>query len=399
MKYVLVVPDGAADWPVPELDGKTPLEAAKTPTLDRLASEGRVGTAAVIPEGMEPGSDVGNMALLGYDPQKYYTGRGPLEAVAMGLPLGSRDVAFRCNLVSTDGEKMLDHSGGNLSTEDARVLFELVERKLGGHGIRFFPGVAYRGMMIWEEGPLGARCKAPHNILDQPLEENMPVDEGEKRLRQLIWDSLDLLDNHELNRRAREEGRLPANAIWPWGQGQAPRFPTYAVTRGKTGCVITAVDLIRGLGKCAGLEVIDVPGATGYLDTNYRGKAEYAVEALNRVDFAMVHIEAPDECGHRGNYEGKVEAIERIDGELLEPLLQGIAKLDDCRMLIMPDHPTPIALRTHSMDPVPFVLWASDGSARSGKRARFTENSAREDGVETIEEGYRTIDLLFGKRG
>jgi len=397
MKYVLIVPDGAADWPVPELDNRTPLEAARTPNLDRLASEGRVGTAAVIPAGMEPGSDVGNMALLGYNPREYYSGRGPIEAMAMGLPLGPRDVAFRCNLVSTDGEKMLDHSGGNLSTEDARVLFEVVESKLGGHGIAFYPGVGYRGIMAWQDGPLEVRCQAPHNVLDQPFEEVMPQGDRDSRLRQLIWDSLDLLDGHPLNRRAREEGRPPANAIWPWGQGRPPRLPAFAVTRGKTGCVITAVDLIRGLGVAAGLKVVNVPGATGYLDTDYRAKAEYAVRALHELDFAMVHIEAPDECGHRGNYEGKVEAIERIDSDVVGPIVEGLAKLDDARVLVMPDHPTPIALRTHCMDPVPFVLWASDGSARSGKRARFTEASAVEDGVEQLDEGYRTIDLLFGR--
>lgn len=398
MKYVLVVPDGAADWPVAELDGQTPLEAARTPTFDRLASEGRVGTAAVIPEGMEPGSDVGNMSLLGYDPRQYYTGRGPLEAVSMGLPLGPRDVAFRCNLVSTDGEKMLDHSGGNLSTEAARVLFDVVARRLGGSGVEFYPGVAYRGIMAWRDGPLEVKCQPPHNILDQPLESNLPEGDGENRLRQMIWDSLDLLNSHELNRIAREEGRLPANAIWPWGQGRPPSFPSYSVTRGVTGCVISAVDLVRGLGVCAGLKIIQVPGATGYLDTNYRGKATYALQALEQLDFAMIHVEAPDECGHRGNYEGKVQAIEQIDGEVVRPLLEGLHHLDDFRLLMLPDHPTPIALRTHCMDPVPFVLYASDGSASGGKRARFTEASAREDGTEHIDEGFRTIDLLFNRR-
>ncbi|HET6385348.1 MAG TPA: cofactor-independent phosphoglycerate mutase [Armatimonadota bacterium] len=395
MKYILVVPDGAADWPVPELGDRTPLEAAITPTFDRMAKEGRVGTAAVIPEELEPGSDVGNMALMGYDPREFYTGRGPLEAVSMGIPLGPRDAAFRCNLVATDGEKMLDHSGGAISSEHAQLLFELVEEKLGGHGIRFFPGVSYRGIMAWQEGPLEVRCQPPHNILDESIEEQLPIGDGESRLRQLIWDSLDLLDNHPLNRRARDEGRLPANAIWPWGQGRTPRLPSYAATRGVTGCVISAVDLIRGLGICAGLRVIHVPGATGYLDTNFRGKAEAAVDALESLDFAMIHVEAPDECGHRGNYEGKVEAIERIDNEVMAPLLAGVAKLDDFRVLVMPDHPTPIALRTHSRDPVPFLLWASDGSARSGKPARFTENSAREDGIEHLDEGFQTIDLLF----
>ena len=397
MKYVLVVPDGASDWPVPELGGKTPLEVSRTPNLDRIASEGRVGTSAVIPPGMEPGSDIGNMSLMGYDPRKYYSGRGPLEAVSMGLPLGARDVAFRCNLVSTDGEVMLDHSGGNLAAADGRVLFDLVDRRLSGGGVRFYPGVAYRGIMAWQEGPMDVHCQPPHNILDRRLDERMPEGDGAERIRQLIWDSLDLLDGHELNRRAREEGRLPANAIWPWGQGRTPALPTYAAMRGVTGCVITAVDLIRGLGICAGLKVIEVPGATGYLDTNYRGKAEAAVRALHQLDFAMIHVEAPDECGHRGNYEGKVEAIERIDSDVVGPLLEGLSKMDDCRVLVMPDHPTPVALRTHTMDPVPFVLWASDGSARSGRRGRLTESSAQNDGVEHIEEGYKTIELLFDK--
>ena len=397
MKYVLLVPDGAADWPVPELDGKTPLEAARTPTLDRLASEGCVGTAAVIPDGMDPGSDVGNMSLLGYNPRHYYSGRGPLEAVAMGLPLGPRDVAFRCNLVSTDGERMLDHSAGNLSSDDARVLFTLVDRKLGGPGVHFYPGVAYRGMLTWENGPVEVQCLAPHNILDKRLEECLPVGDGENRLRTFIWDSLDLLDNHELNRKARDQGRLPANAIWPWGQGRMPSFPSYASTRGVTGCVITAVDLVRGLGLCAGLKVVEVPGATGYLDTNYRGKAAAALESLLDLDFALVHIEAPDECGHQGNYEGKVEAIERIDRDVAGPIVEGLAKRGNFRILVMPDHPTPVAIRTHSMDPVPYVLYASDGSAKRGRRARLTEASAREDGVGHIEEGYRTIDRLFGE--
>jgi 2,3-bisphosphoglycerate-independent phosphoglycerate mutase len=394
MKYVLLVPDGAADDPLAELDGRTPMEAARTPNLDALAQKGRVGRVLTVPNGMYPGSDVANMAILGYDPAKYYTGRGPIEAAALGVPLAPRDVAFRCSLVTTDGATLTDNSAGHIETDDARVLMELVQEKFGSRRFAFFTGVQYRHILRWTDGELNVRTVAPHDIIGKPLAEYLPVGDGEDALRSLIFDSLDLLDGHPINRRRRDEGKNPANTLWPWGQGRATVLPDFFRERGRTGAIITAVDVIRGLGRCANLKIVDVPGATGYIDTNYKGKAEYGLHALDGgADFLYLHVESPDESGHEGNLDHKIRSIEDIDRYVVGTLLDGFAqRKQPFRLLVVPDHATPIALRTHREGPVPFLLY--DSANETTGRLPYDERALHDTRL-IVEEGHRLINLLF----
>ncbi len=395
MKYILIVPDGMADEPLESLDHKTPMEVARKPYLDDLAKRGIVGVVDVTPPDMYPGSDAANMALLGYDPHQYYTGRGPVEAAAMSIPMDTRDVAFRCSLISTDGERMVDYSAGHITTEEARPLIDIAAKKLGTRQMHFFPGVSYRHILLWNDGPLDLQTHAPHENMDRPLAEILPSGDGEARLRGLIWDSLEILDNLPFNRRRRDEGKPPANMLWPWGQGRAPQLPSFFQRRAISGAVIAAVDVIRGLGRLTGLEVVNVPGATGYFDTDYYAKGRYAVDALERHDFVWVHVEAPDEAGHAGSIDEKIKAIENIDQLVVGTMLDGLKKMDDFRMLIAPDHATPISTRGHKAMPVPYLLFDSRGG--SGSRAPYDERAAQER-VPHIEEGYRLIDELFGER-
>ena len=394
MKYLLLVPDGAADDPIAEMDNQTPLQAARTPNLDKLASKGKVGSVLTVPEGMYPGSDVANMSLLGYEPAKYYTGRGPLEAAALDVPLGNGDVALRCSLVSTDGETLLDYSSGHVSTEEARPLIELAQEKLGSRRFAFFPGVQYRHILRWTNGSVDLKTTPPHDFAGQPLAPFLPEGDGDALLKSLIFDSLELLDNHPVNRRRRSEGLPPANTLWPWGQGFATVLPPFATEKSVTGAVITAVDLLRGLGKCARMNIINVPGATGYIDTNYRGKADYALQALlNGTDFVFLHVESPDESGHEGNLDHKMRAIEDIDRFIVGPLVEGFAKQkDDFRLLVVPDHATPIALKTHRAGPVPFLLY--DSSKEERGILPYDERALTETRL-VVEEGHRLIDLLL----
>ena len=396
MKYILLVPDGAADDPLPELDGRTPLEAARTPNLDRLANKGRVGSVLTVPEGMYPGSDVANLALMGYDPAVYYTGRGPIEAAALDVPLDKHDVAMRCSLVSTDGTTLLDYSSGHVSTEEARVLIALAQEKFGSRRFTFFPGVQYRHILRWTDGKLDLKTTPPHDIQGKPLTPYLPTGDGEDALRRMIFDSLELFDDHPVNRRRRDEGKAAANTLWPWGQGRATVLPSFFKERGLTGAVITAVDLVRGLGKCAGMRVIDVPGATGYIDTNYRGKAEYGLQALdNGADFLYLHIESPDESGHEGNIDHKVRSIEDIDRLTLGPLLDGLRERKmPFRLMVVPDHATPIALRTHRSGPVPFLLYDSENPRKNPPTLPYDERALEETRL-IVEEGNRLIDLLL----
>jgi len=393
VKYILLIPDGMADRPLDELDGKTPMQVARKPNMDHLAANGKVGAVYTIPQGMDPGSDVAAMSLLGYDPRTYYTGRGPIEAASMEIPLERKDVAFRCNLVSSDGETMIDYSAGHVSTEEARELMTFVNEKLGTRRISFYPGVSYRHIMVWRDGSLDVNTTPPHNIMGEPIEDHLPQGDGEQTLRGLIYDSIDLLDNHPINRRRRDAGKNPANMIWPWGQGRTLDLPSFATKTGLTGAVVAAVDLVKGLGRAAGLKVVDVPGATGYLDTNFEGKARYALDALHERDFALVHIEAPDEAGHIGNIDAKIEAIENVDKKVLGTLLEGLKEVEQFRILVAPDHVTPISIRTHAEDPVPFVLFSSFEPA--GSNLPFDERAVQETKLR-VEEGFRLIDLLFG---
>jgi 2,3-bisphosphoglycerate-independent phosphoglycerate mutase len=393
MKYVLLVPDGFADDPLPEWNGKTPKMRAHTPHLDALAKRALIGAVWTVPPDMYPGSDVANMAILGYDPRRYYTGRGPLEALAMGISLEEDDVAFRCSLISTDGERILDHSAGNISNEEAHPLIRLVDEKLGTRYWRFFPGVGYRHVMVWHEGPTEIRCTPPHDIVGELWQKHLPQGEGEQKLRRLIEDSLNLLDDHPINRRRRDEGKMPANMIWTWGQGLAPNLPAFWLQRGVTGAVVAEVDLVKGIGRAAGLEVPQVPGATGYLHTDYRAIGAAALRMLEKHAFVFIHVEAPDEAGHQGDPEAKAWALEQIDEHIVAQLVDGLKEYD-YRMLVLPDHATPVTIRTHRAGAVPFMLYDSREDLSRGSLLTFDESAVEETKLR-IDEGWRLIDLLF----
>ena len=382
-----------ADLPMAELGGQTPMQAAKTPNFDALAEQSLVGGVLTVPDGMYPGSDVANMALLGYDPRRYYTGRGPIEAVAMGVPLDKGDAAYRCSLVYSDGERMLDYSSGHISTEEARPLIELLDKKLGGGRRKFYPGVQYRHIMAERGGPVDLKTTPPHDMADHPLADFWPEGDRAEQLRQLSYDSLELLDNHPVNIRRREEGKSPGNMIWLWGQGYAPQMPNFLQTFGKTGGVITAVDVVRGLARATSLRVIDVPGATGYIDTNYVGKAQYALAALDTLDFVYVHVESPDESGHEGNLDHKMQSIEDIDKKVLGTLREGMAGRGPYRLVIVPDHKTPVALKTHEAGPVPFLLYDSE-NPHTASHFPFDERAVTEATTQ-VEDGTRLIQMLF----
>ncbi len=395
MKYILLVPDGMADDPLPELDYKTPMEVARKPHMNELALKGRVGMVQVTPLGMYPGSDCANMALLGYDPTLYYTGRGAVEAAAMGLPMEEKDVAFRCSLVSTDTEKMLDYSAGHITTEEARPLIEFANSKLGTRDLRLFAGVGYRHILLWNNGPVELETYPPHEYINPPLTNILPKGEKEEKVRRFIWDSYEILDKLPFNKKREDEGIPPANTLWPWSQGRMPNMPSFFSKRGMKGSVISAVDVVRGLGKLTGLDIIKVPGATGYYDTNYLGKAEAAIEALNENDFVWIHVEAPDEAGHAGDIEEKIRAIENIDRHIVATIRNRMEHMSEYRILIAPDHATPITTRGHKANPVPWLIYDSRTSS-SLPHYPFDER-ASEVNAPLIEEGYRLMDELLKK--
>lgn len=395
MKHLLIIFDGMADEPIPELDGRTPMQVAKKPYMDSLAAKGIVGVVSTTPEGMQPGSDITNMAILGYDPREYYTGRGPLEAASLEIPLETTDVAFRTNLVTTDGELMIDSSAGHVSTEEARELIELIDRKLGTPQMKFYPGVSYRHIMVWHGGSDSNHFVAPYKITNQPIKDHLPQGDGAEKLSQLIYDSYEILDKHPINTRRRQEGHNPANMIWFWGQGRQPNIPSFIAKFGKTGAVVAAVDLIRGLGRMVGLKLIDVPGATGYVDTNYLGKGQYAVQALADRDFVWVHVEAPDEAGHEGDLDKKIAAIQDCDEKVLGTILDGLKKTSaEFRILLLPDHPTPIASTIHTAAPVPFILY--DSTEEKHNSIPFDERALEESKLR-VSEGHRLIEQLFAE--
>lgn len=385
MKYVLIVPDGMADEPIADLDNRTPMMVAKTPQLDRIARQGRIGRVRTIPPGMPPGSDVAGLSIMGYNPARYYTGRAPLEAANQGIDLGDRDVAFRCNLVTTDGERMLDYSAGEINSEDAAVLIAFLDEKLGSPQRRFYPGISYRHLLVWRNGSSNVGTTPPHDIMDQPIADYLPQGDNEDALRQMMWDAFELLSDHEINKRRVDAGKHPANMIWLWGQGHAPQLTSFAVAHGINGAVISAVDLLRGIARLAGLHAPAVPGATGRLDTNWAGKAAAAVQMLEKFDFVMVHVEAPDECGHQGDLEGKIRAIELTDREIIAPVWEAAQQYGPARILVLPDHYTPVARRTHVGNPVPFAL-AGAGIAPD-KFDRLDEAIADESSL-LIDEGW-----------
>ena len=401
MKYVIIHGDGMADWPCEELGGNTPLETARKPNMDAIASRGQLGLVATIPAGMPSGSDVGTMTMLGYDPARYHTGRAPIEAASQGIELGPDDVVFRMNLVSLapgDGGAMLmrDFTSGHISSEEAAKIVTDLSRDLSGGGIEFFNGVSYRHLMVWRDGLGGSRLTPPHDISGKPVEPHLPAGEGADRLNSITHRAAEILHSHPVNRARRDAGKPEATSVWFWGQGKRPAVPTLKSRFGVDGSVISAVDLVNGLGRLAGLNVITVPGATGFLDTDYGAKARYGLASLKEHDFLLLHIEAPDEAGHMGRADLKVEALERIDELIVGPMLRELPSFGDFTILLMPDHATPSQLKTHSNEPVPFAI-LKGSSAETGDERRYTEAEARRTGVK-IDAGYRLIEALFGAR-
>jgi len=393
MKFALMVGDGMADYPLEELGGRTPLEAADIPNMDRLAREGTVGVVRTIPDGMQPGSDIANLNLLGYDVGRYYSGRAPLEAASRGIELSEDDVAFRCNLVTVEDGIMIDYSAGHITSEEAAELIARVDAELAGPSLSFHAGVSYRHLLTvgagredkWEDK---LRCTPPHDIVGRAIAKYMPSGEDEGLFRKLMLDSVDVLSSHKVNRSRIQAGKRPATMIWLWGQGRKPSMPTFAELYGVTGAVISAVDLIRGMGKYAGLSVIEVPGATGYFDTNYEGKGKYGADALRLGDFLFMHVESPDEAGHIGDIEEKIRAIENFDRLVVGPIVEEISRYKEYRVMVLPDHLTPISVRTHVADPVPYVVCGA-GVPPNGASC-FSEAEAQEHGTMT-ENGF---DLL-----
>jgi 2,3-bisphosphoglycerate-independent phosphoglycerate mutase len=400
VKYIILQGDGMADYPLDVLGGKTPLEAAKTPNMDWLAARGVFGTAHVIPKGFPPGSDVGNMSIMGYDPAVYHTGRSPLEAASMGVALGPMDIAFRCNLVTLGGSGsdtfMEDFTSGHIPTEEAVPIICDIARQLGRDGIEFFPGVSYRHLMVWRSGKEKMETTPPHDITDQKIASYLPKGNGAEVLRELMEASKPLLADHPINKRRAAEEKRKASSIWLWGQGRAPTLPSLAERFGIRGGVISAVDIIHGLGVYAGLERIFVPGITGFLDTNYRGKGEYGVKSLEKNDFVFIHVEAIDEAGHMGDVEKKIQAIEDFDEKVVGTVLKRMAHRKDWRVLLMPDHPTSIALKTHVAEPVPFVLFSAEEPRNNGT-VGYNEKDAAKTGI-VAKQAFRLMEALIEGR-
>ena len=398
MKYAILVGDGMSDYPLDDLDGRTPLQAARTLNMDRIAKEGLTGLARTVPRNMAASSDVANMAIFGYDPKKFYTGRGPLEAESMGVELHPGEVAFRANLVTVSEGIMVDYSAGHISSKEAAVLIELLNEKFRKRGVSFHPGVSYRNLMVVPEEDLSdgrghLRCAPPHDITGKPIMENLPRGKGAKFLRDIIMGSQFMLEDHEINAIRVDLGENPATMVWLWGQGKKPSMPLFKDRHKVDGTVISAVDLIKGMALCIGLKVVDVPGATGYYDTDYAAKAEYALKALEGDDFVFVHVEAPDEAGHNGDLAEKIKAIENFDEKVVGGIADGLRKMGEHRILVMPDHPTPVEIKTHVDDPVPFAI--SGEGIRPDAVDRFDEKSIGSGGMKTIA-ASELVDILFG---
>lgn len=398
-KYVVLIGDGMADYPIDELGGKTVLEAARTPFMDLISRLGELGLVKTIPDELPPGSDVANMALLGYDPKKYYTGRGPLEAAAMGVKMNPEDVAFRCNLVTLafrDGRVIMeDYSAGHISTEEATILIKELSEIVKSRSFDLYPGISYRHLLLWRGGPEGIATVPPHDYTGQDVTEAWRVYEEEPLLFEVLKKAINLFYRHPINEKRIKEGKLPANAIWPWGQGRKPVMGTIPQHYDLNGAIIAAVDLIKGLGVWAGLETPLVKGATGYLDTNYEAKAEAALKEIREKDIVIVHVEAPDEAGHMGNINEKIKAIERFDKEVVGPVFDGLKNMDvTFRLLVVTDHYTPISLRTHTRGPVPYVFYDST-DVKDNQDAFFSEKWAKKTGV-FFENGYRLFPHFIG---
>ncbi len=403
MKYIVMLGDGMADRPAPELDGKTPLELAKKPNMDFLAAHGMVGICRTVPEGMPPGSDTANLSVMGYDPAVCYSGRSPLEAVSMGIDLQPDDVTFRCNLVTLSDEEnyedctMVDYCAGDISTEEAAELVHFLDAQLGTEERKLYAGISYRHCLVMHHAQTGSDCTPPHDISLKPIKEYLPKGRYGEQLLALMKRSRELLKDHPVNQKRVKEGKNPATSCWFWGEGTKPALESFRKKFGVRGGVISAVDLIKGIGICAGLKSVDVPGATGYIDTNFRGKAEAAWGLLqDGCDMVYIHVEAPDECGHRHEPENKVKSIELIDREILGYLIPKLQESGEpFSILLMPDHPTPLEIRTHSGDPVPFVLYRSNLELLPHAPA-YTEKLAEQTGV-FVPQGHLMMAELLEK--
>lgn len=401
MKYVVLLCDGMADIPAEALGDKTPIEAARKPHMDALAAKAEVGTVRTVPEGLSPGSDVANLAVMGYDTRECYTGRSPLEAANIGIDLTDDDVAFRCNLVTLSEDEpyeqktLADYCAGDIHTVDADKIIRSVQEAFGGGEFDFYTGTAYRHCLVWHGGKTAiGKITPPHDITGRVIADYLPSDPVAAPILDLMRRSVELLRDHPVNRARIEKGLPPANAIWLWGQGKRPRLQNFEERTGLRGAMVSAVDLLKGIGRLAGMQVCNVEGATGYIDTNYEGKLAAAVDALrNGCDFAYIHVEAPDECGHRGEMDNKVHAIEDIDRRVLGPLLEALSSMGDYTVMVLPDHPTPLSIRTHSSDPVPYLLYRSNAETDSGVVC-FTETAARASGRH-IETGFRLLDHML----
>ncbi len=395
MKYAIVIPDGLADFPLKELDGRTPVEVARVPNMDAISQSGKLGTAVTIPRGMAPGSDVANLSLLGYDPEEHYTGRAPLEAASLGVELSETDWAFRCNLVTVSDGVMADYSAGHIRTEEAAVLVEALGQLLGSDEVVFHAGTGYRHLLVYRgREAMDVETTPPHDIMGQPIERYLPRGPGSELLGDLMKRSVRLLADHEVNAVRRDLGENPATMIWLWGQGLRPRLPSLESRFGVRGGVISAVDLVNGIGVLLGLECIRVPGATGYYDTDYAAKGRYAVEALERLDLVFVHVEAPDEAAHDGSARMKVEALERIDRFVVGPLWEALKAHGEYRILVASDHYTSTEKRTHVGDPVPFAICGTD--IEPIRELPFTEANAA-IGELQIDRGHLLMEYFLGR--
>ena len=402
MKYVIIVGDGMADYPVESLGGKTPLMVARTPYMDRMANQGEIGLVRTVPDGFNPGSEIANLSIFGYDPVRYYTGRGPLEAASLRVNLSADDIAFRCNLVTLKfrGSEILmeDFSAGHITDEEASKIIADLNNEMGTSGIQFHAGVSYRHLMVLKNGAAKfsglekLELTPPHDIIGKEISPFLP--QTEAPVLTLMKESQRVLKNHPVNQARETKGLLPANSIWLWGQGHSPQMVTMKERFGMDGYVISAVHLIKGIGMLAGLEVLEVPGATGYFDTNYDGKARYALRGLREKDFVYVHVEAPDEAGHMGDLQLKIDAIEAFDEKIVGAILEGMKEFKRYKILVLPDHPTPLSVRTHTADPVPYVICSNEKSPISAHGTTFDEASAGRSGI-CIEKGFELIERFL----
>ena len=402
MKYLVILGDGMADRPLPELSNQTILEYARTPMMDELAGKGEIGLAKTVPDGMNPGSDTANLSVLGYDPRKYYSGRSPLEALSIGVPMKETDIAIRCNFVTLSEEDVpyeektiLDHSSGEISTEDCGVLLEAVRKELESETFQFYLGTSYRHCLIWDKGQI-VDLVPPHDILGQVIGSKLPKEEA---LKAMMKRSYEILKDHPINVERKKKGLNPANSIWFWGAGTKPKLFPFKEKTSKSGAMISAVDLLKGIAIGTSMKVIHVPGANGGLHTNYEGKVQAALDVLTKegYDFVYVHLEGPDEMGHQGSYERKIQAVENLDSLIIKPIVEGLkAAGEDFRMLVLPDHPTPICIRTHTSNPVPYLLY--DSTKEQNHDWTYSEKEAKkamEELGKDVVEGYQLIDSLF----